>query len=73
MHYFTQIKAYHDAFTCPGIKVDVVNWFSDLPDYDIVIVPTLFITNDRIETNIKEYNPLWENKRKVVFSYKRNA
>ena len=55
MHYFTQIKAYHDAFTCLGIGVDVVDWLSDLSDYDIVIAPTLFITNSRIEANLKEY------------------
>lgn len=55
MHYFTQIKAYHDAFTCLGIGVDVVDWLNDLSDYDIVIAPTLFITNSRIEANLKEY------------------
>ena len=55
MHYFTQMKAYHDAFTCLGIGVDVIDWLNDLSGYDIVVAPTLFVTNDKIEANLKEY------------------
>lgn len=55
MHYFTQIKAYHDAFTSLGVGVDVINWLSDLSEYEIVIAPTIFITNSQIEKNLKMY------------------
>lgn len=55
MHYFTQIKAYHDAFTCLGVGVDVVDWLSDLSLYDIVVAPTIYITSIDIEKNLNEF------------------
>lgn len=55
MHYFTQLKAYHDGFTGMGVGVDIVDWLSDLRDYSIVVAPTLFVTNPDIEKNLKTY------------------
>lgn len=55
MHYFTQLKAYHDAFTCLGVGVDIIDWLSDLTEYDVVVAPTIFVTNPTIEKNIKEF------------------
>lgn len=55
MHYFTQLKAYHDAFTCLGVGVDIIDWLSDLSDYDVVVAPTLYVTNSLIEKNLKEF------------------
>lgn len=55
MHYFTQLKAYHDAFISLGAGVDIVDWLSDLSGYDIVVAPTLYITNSKIERNLKEF------------------
>lgn len=55
MHYFTQLKAYHDAFTAWGVGVDIINWSEDLSDYAIVIAPTIFVTNDRIVQNVTTF------------------
>lgn len=44
MHYFTQLKAYHDAFTSLGIGVDVVDIRADISKYKVVVAPTLFVT-----------------------------
>lgn len=55
MHYFTQLKAYHDAFTCLGVGVDIVNWLDDLSRYDMVVAPTLYITNKLIKTSLTTF------------------
>lgn len=55
MHYFTQLKAYHDAFTCLGVGVDIVDWLSDLSEYDVVVAPTIYITNDTIIENLSAF------------------
>ncbi|MDD7402983.1 MAG: beta-galactosidase [Butyribacter sp.] len=55
MHYFTQLKAYHDAFTCLGAGVDIVNWMSDLSQYRVVVAPTLFVTNDEIAEKLEQF------------------
>lgn len=52
MHYFTQLKAYHAAFTSLGIGVDIVDWRSDLSEYALVVAPTLFVTNSTIAEKI---------------------
>lgn len=55
MHYFTQLKAYHDAFTANGIGVDIVDWLSNLSEYKIVVAPTLYITNSVIEESLEQF------------------
>lgn len=55
MHYFTQLKAYHDAFTALGLGVDIINWKSDLKAYDVVVAPTLYITDDKVTENLKGF------------------
>ena len=55
MHYFTQLKAYHDAFTCFGVGVALIDWMSDLSIYDVVVAPTIFVTNHEIEHNLRQF------------------
>lgn len=55
MHYFTQLKAYHDAFTCLGLGVDIVDWLSDLSEYAVVVAPTVFITNEQIVNSLDAF------------------
>lgn len=55
MHYFTQLKAYHDAFTSLGIGVDVIDWESDLSEYDIVVAPTVYITYGDVVKNLENF------------------
>lgn len=52
MHYFTQLKAYHDAFTAWGVGVDIINWTQELSEYDIVVAPTMFITKESITMHL---------------------
>ena len=55
MHYFTQLKAYHDAFTCLGVGVDIVDAKSDLDEYTLVVAPTMYITDKTLEDHFKKY------------------
>lgn len=55
MHYFTQLKAYHDAFTANGVGVDVTDWMGDLSEYTIVVAPTLYIANREIAERLESF------------------
>ena len=55
MHYFTQLKAYHDAFTCLGVGVDIVDDKSDLDEYTLVVAPTMYISDKTLEGHFKKY------------------
>lgn len=55
MHYFTQLKAYHDAFTCLGVGVDIVDAKSDLDEYTLVVAPTMYISDKTLESHFKKY------------------
>lgn len=55
MHYFTQLKAYHDAFTCLGVGVDIVDEKSDLSEYGLVVAPTMYVTDTVLVENLKNY------------------
>lgn len=58
MHYFTQLKAYHDAFTSLGIGADIVDIRSDIGKYKLVVAPTLFVTGkdmvEKLDTYVKQ-------------------
>ena len=58
MHYFTQLKAYHDAFTSLGVGVDIVDIRSDIGKYKLVVAPTLFVTGkdmvEKLDTYVKQ-------------------
>ncbi len=55
MHYFTQLKAYHDAFASLGIGVDIVDARSDLSKYKVVVAPTLFVTDREMVDKLDAY------------------
>lgn len=55
MHYFTQLKAYHDAFTSLGIGVDIVDIRADLSKYKVVVAPTLFVTGKEMVDKLDAY------------------
>ena len=55
MHYFTQLKAYHDAFASLGIGVDIVDIRSDLGKYKVVVAPTLFVTDKGMADKLDAY------------------
>lgn len=55
MHYFTQLKAYHDAFASLGIGVDIVDVRSDLSKYKVVVAPTLFVTDKEMVDKLDAY------------------
>ena len=54
-HYFTQLKAYHDAFASLGIGVDIVDIRSDLGKYKVVVAPTLFVTDKGMADKLDAY------------------
>lgn len=55
MHYFTQLKAYHDAFTVLGVGVDIVDEKSDLTEYKLIVAPTMYITDQILSDNLHRF------------------
>ncbi|MCD7824616.1 MAG: beta-galactosidase [Clostridiaceae bacterium] len=55
MDYFTQLRAYHDAFTALGIGVDIVDWHSTLAEYRVVVAPTLLVTDSQIISQLHNF------------------
>lgn len=47
VRYFDRAQAFHAALTDLGVGVDVVHPGSDLSTYDLIIVPTLYLVEDR--------------------------
>lgn len=43
MYYLEQLKQWHDAFTCLGLGVDIINQTQRLDKYKIVIAPTMLV------------------------------
>lgn len=52
MHYFEQMKQWHDAFTCLGLGVDIINQTQNLDDYKIIVAPTMFVENKETTANL---------------------
>ncbi len=55
MHYFTQLKAYHDAFTANGVGVDMIDANSDFSGYRIVVAPALFLADEELAGRAEEF------------------
>ncbi len=55
MHYYGQLKSYHDAFTRFGVGTDIINWSSSLDEYNIVVAPTMYITNEQVTINLYKF------------------
>lgn len=52
MYYFEQLKAWHDAFTCLGIGVDIINQTHPFESYQVVIAPTLLVHHRKVEEQL---------------------
>lgn len=55
LHYFTQLKAYHDAFTSLGVGVDIVDIRSDLSKYSVVVAPTFYVAGKEAVKKLDAY------------------
>jgi beta-galactosidase len=54
-HYYHQLKAFHHAFMSLGVGTDIINQYEDFSSYKIVVVPTLYITDDTVVKRLYEY------------------
>lgn len=55
MYYLEQLKAWHDAFTCLGMGVDIIAWDAPLKQYDIVVAPNLLVNNDIVTRHLYDF------------------
>lgn len=55
MYYMEQLKYLHDAFTSIGIGVDIINEREELSGYDIVLAPTLLITDETVTGHLYQF------------------
>ena len=55
MYYLEQLKSLHDAFTAIGMNVDIIDEKADLSGYDIVLAPTLQITNEIVVQQLYQF------------------
>lgn len=55
MYYMEQLKSLHDAFTSIGMGVDIINEREDLSAYDIVLAPTLLITDETVTRHLYQF------------------
>lgn len=53
--YYSQLKQYHDALTCLGVGVDIIDEKSNLSNYQLVIAPTLFVTDEEQVQRLYKY------------------
>lgn len=53
--YWTQLRLFHNACVNLGVNLDIVPEGVDLAPYRVVIVPTHFITNEPIVTQLEEF------------------
>lgn len=55
MYYMEQLKFLHDAFTSIGIGVDIINEKEELSGYDIVLAPTLLVTDEIVTRHLYRF------------------
>ena len=55
MYYLEQLKSLHDAFAAIGMNVDIIDEKADLSGYDIVLAPTLQITNEIVVQQLYQF------------------
>lgn len=54
-HYYNQMKSYHNAFLSLGIGTDIINQYADFTPYKIIVVPTLYITDEAVVKRLYEF------------------
>lgn len=52
LHYFGQLKSWHDAFTSIGAGVDIISEKEDITGYKIIIAPMMFITSQEVTDHL---------------------
>lgn len=55
MHYFEQLKRFHDGFASLGIGVDIINETDSLEGYSVVIAPTLLVYNEKVKEHLYQF------------------
>lgn len=55
MYYMEQLKSLHDAFTSIGMGVDIINETEDLSGYDIILAPTLLVTDETVTRHLYQF------------------
>lgn len=55
MYYLEQLKSWHDAFTCLGLGVDIIDWNAPLKKYDIVVAPNLIFADEMIAGHLYDF------------------
>lgn len=51
--YRTQLALFHNAFLNLGVNVDVVSQTADLSGYDVVVAPTIFVTDPAVVASLE--------------------
>lgn len=55
MYYMEQLKSLHDAFSSIGMGVDIINETENLSAYDIVLAPTLLVTDETVTRHLYQF------------------
>lgn len=55
MYYMEQLKSLHDAFSSIGIGVDIIDETEELSGYDIVLAPTLLVTDETVTRHLYQF------------------
>lgn len=53
--YWTQMRLFHEACMNLGVSVDVIEQTSELDGYDVVIAPTMFVTDDDVAAGLERF------------------
>lgn len=53
--YWEQLKLWHDGFLAHGINVDVIGDDAVLDGYDIIVAPTLYVTDDTLVKRLEMF------------------
>ena len=53
--YFQNFKRLHSAFMRLGVGTDVINWKDDFGSYKLVVAPMLYLIDERIAAELRDY------------------
>lgn len=55
MYYLEQLKSWHDAFSCLGLGVDIIDWNAPLKKYSIVVAPNMMFADEMIARHLYDF------------------
>lgn len=55
MHYWEQLKAWHQAFASQGVNVDIIDENTDLSGYKIVVAPSMYVRSNAAVANLHAF------------------